>query len=506
MVHIHKLISFIDSAHFNQILRGCFKGSTKDEQVESQYFILYVYKIFRLLLIDVIITYFLAILLYIVSDKFNPSGTVNTFITNEGYDLKELSVYERVVRCMYFIMTTLTTVGYGDYYPLSNAERIYIIFVQLIGVSFYSYIMGNFIEVISSYEKKVGIVDKGSELENWLTFLTRFNANKPLDKNLVDEIEDHFKYFWHEYKLSTLSPTDPYLNSLPKYTRYYVTKRINNPQIIIKYLFDDIFWDFRHFFNVPNKALSKFLYDIAFGFLPRIFKQGSVIYKEDEDVEELYLIRKGAVSVGFTLKGQKYPAKELGPKTYFGDYYIFENRKSEFYYEARTDVEAIGITKAHFLSVLEKHKAKGEEIKQASIERYLKEIRADVVETRKRVLKKYNTVNPYESITIVEKTDRPALEPNKKTIISEAEADTEAGKIIEEKLENVTEELADYNKRILDFTEKYNKAFEKLTAILENPVEAGLNIEQANDIIRTCFDFNERFALKRTTSTKENIK
>ena len=183
---------------------------------------LYIYKIFRLLLIDLIITYFLAILLYIVSSQLNPAGTTNTFLNNMNWSFNGLTVYETVVRCMYFIMTTLTTVGYGDFYPFSNAERIYIIFVQLIGVSFYSYIMGNFIEVISSYEKKVGIVDKGSELENWLTYLTRFNANRPLDKELVDDIEDHFKYFWPEYKLSTLSPTDPYLNSLPKYTRYDV--------------------------------------------------------------------------------------------------------------------------------------------------------------------------------------------------------------------------------------------------------------------------------------------
>ncbi len=204
------------------MLRGCFKGSTKDEQVEAQYFVLYIYKIFRLLLIDLIITYFLAILLYIVADNFNPEGTAITFLHNGGYNMYDMSVYKRVVTCMYFIMTTLTTVGYGDFYPLSNAERIYIILVQLVGVSFYSYIMGNFIEVISSYEKKVGIVDKGSELENWLTYLTRFNGNRPLEKALVDEIEEHFKYFWLEYKLSTLSPNDPYLNSLPKYTRYFV--------------------------------------------------------------------------------------------------------------------------------------------------------------------------------------------------------------------------------------------------------------------------------------------
>ncbi len=64
---------------------------------------------------------------------------------------------------------------------------------------------------------------------------------------------------------------------------------------MIKYLFDDIFWDFRQFFNVPKKTFSRFLYEVAFGFLPRKFAQGCTIYHEDEDVEELYLIRKGVV-------------------------------------------------------------------------------------------------------------------------------------------------------------------------------------------------------------------
>jgi len=219
------------------------------------------------------------------------------------------------------------------------------------------------------------------------------------------------------------------------------------------------------------------MYDIAFGFLPRIFKQGTIIYKEDEDVEELYLIRKGSVAVGFTLKGQKYPSKELTVKNTFGDYYVFANRKSEFYYEAKTDVEAIGITKSHFMEVVGKYKEKGDEIIKATNKRYAEELRSDIIKARERVLKKYNMVNPYESIKIVEKEERAPLEPNKKTLVSEGDSDAEAGKIIEEKLESVSNELAKYNKNILNFTEKYNKAFEKLAAVLEDPAEVGLNVD-----------------------------
>jgi len=61
----------------------------------------------------------------------------------------------------YFALTTLSTVGYGDYYPISNLERICAVVIMLGGVAFFSYIMGNFIEIISSYKAKMGDPDKG---------------------------------------------------------------------------------------------------------------------------------------------------------------------------------------------------------------------------------------------------------------------------------------------------------------------------------------------------------
>jgi potassium voltage-gated channel Eag-related subfamily H protein 8 len=48
---------------------------------------------------------------------------------------------------------------------------------MLLGVAFFSYIMGNFIEIISNYEQKMGVVDKSGDLNNWLTLLTRFTNN-----------------------------------------------------------------------------------------------------------------------------------------------------------------------------------------------------------------------------------------------------------------------------------------------------------------------------------------
>ena len=78
----------------------------------------------------------------------------------------------------YFVLTTLSTVGYGDYYPISKTEMIVTSIVMLGGVAFFSYIMSNFIEILSSYEAKMGILDKSDDLNDWLISLERFISKK----------------------------------------------------------------------------------------------------------------------------------------------------------------------------------------------------------------------------------------------------------------------------------------------------------------------------------------
>jgi hypothetical protein len=39
--------------------------------------------------------------------------------------------------------------------------------------------------------------------------------------------------------------------------------------MIVHFLFDDVFYNFRHFFNPMKYKDSFFLYDVAFGLMPR---------------------------------------------------------------------------------------------------------------------------------------------------------------------------------------------------------------------------------------------
>ena len=94
---------------------------------------------------------------------------------------------------------------------------------------------------------------------------------------------------------------------------------------MLRFLFDDVFWSFSKLYKL---GANSFMYDLSFGFLPRLFKKDSVIFGEDDIVEEFYLIRKGYGSVGFTWRGLKYLANDIELGHCFGEYYIIQNRHS----------------------------------------------------------------------------------------------------------------------------------------------------------------------------------
>ena len=46
-----------------------------------------------------------------------------------------------IIKAMYFALTSLSTVGFGDYYPITDFERLLTSFVLLIGVMLFSYVL-----------------------------------------------------------------------------------------------------------------------------------------------------------------------------------------------------------------------------------------------------------------------------------------------------------------------------------------------------------------------------
>ena len=183
LCRLPRLVKLIDPSRFKKILKNLGEEEESNEDaIAHEYNVMYVYNLFRLVIIAIMITYFFGCMVYFVSNEFNNDEDVinsNTFITSHSIIDYE-SNKDRLAVCCYYALTMLSTVGYGDYYPISNLEMLMTVVLMLAGVAFFSFIMGNFMELIAEYDEKMGIPDYMPDLNIWFVSLERFNKGKPL--------------------------------------------------------------------------------------------------------------------------------------------------------------------------------------------------------------------------------------------------------------------------------------------------------------------------------------
>ena len=87
------------------------------------------------------------------------------------YGLGELTAFENVSIVMYFMFTTMSTVGFGDFNPKSEIERIIMTFILIIGVTCFAYIMSQLIEILLEVQMITAENNEGEELSQWILLL-----------------------------------------------------------------------------------------------------------------------------------------------------------------------------------------------------------------------------------------------------------------------------------------------------------------------------------------------
>ena len=65
---------------------------------------------------------------------------------------------------MYFVFTTITTVGFGDFSPVGNTERLFGIPMMFFGVMIFSYVMGVYGEILDKFNEINEEYDEGNKL------------------------------------------------------------------------------------------------------------------------------------------------------------------------------------------------------------------------------------------------------------------------------------------------------------------------------------------------------
>lgn len=92
------------------------------------------------------LAYFLGTMWFILTKHSTKDPEEYTFYN--VYEMSELTNVQNLTIVVYFMFTTLSTVGFGDFNPKSEIERVIMTFILICGVACFAYIMSQLIEIL----------------------------------------------------------------------------------------------------------------------------------------------------------------------------------------------------------------------------------------------------------------------------------------------------------------------------------------------------------------------
>jgi hypothetical protein len=98
---------------------------------------------------------------WIFIGKWNIDEPDNWIIMNEFLDMSQHQLY---AIGLYWSVTTITTVGYGDIHAQNTTEHIYSILVMIIGVYIYSSMIGIISNLIQNFDTRKANLNRKLEV------------------------------------------------------------------------------------------------------------------------------------------------------------------------------------------------------------------------------------------------------------------------------------------------------------------------------------------------------
>jgi len=218
-------------------------------------------------LVYAIFNYTTCLYIFIARNSY-PNWILNTHL--ETHPFKDIYI------CGIYILTmAITTVGYGDITCYSLSERVFQLFLLVIGIIAYSWVVSS----ISNSIKKIN--ERSADYENRKSILDEIKRSHP---NLPDELYDRilrylkFKNF-HEKKLKNII-----FDCLPVGLK-------NN---LISEMYKPIIQNFIFFKNFQN---TDFIVRVILSFKPILAYKNDILVNEGDLVEDIMFVKKGMLTV-----------------------------------------------------------------------------------------------------------------------------------------------------------------------------------------------------------------
>jgi len=255
------------------------------------------------------------------------------------------------LNAVYYVFTTVTTVGFGDIVPGTSVEMICAMLVMGFGIAFYSYVVSNLSTILST-------LDSRSEfIKARLQALNEFAQETHLPKELHNSIRRHITLTYQHFKLSAFT-RDALVNELPAYLMNEVSLHMH------KKVVDQVI-----FFQDKNPTFLSFI-------IPKLKSEtlriGEFLYRQGDYADEMYYLTVGRVHLK---TDDAIVFKTYIQGSYFGEIELLTDSERECTVQiCSPQAEFLSLSKSNFHKVMKEFPDIGKEIRQTA---HLRAIRND---------------------------------------------------------------------------------------------------------------------------------
>ena len=248
-------------------------------------------------------------------------NSLNNWIYFNSLELQ--NYYNIYIGSVYYVIETVTTVGYGDLIGRNLKEIIFQVIMIIVGTCIYSWLISS----ISNYIQKMS--EKNTQYDKKLEILEEIKLNNPhLKHKLYDKILRLLHYRkYHEDE----TEKNIVLNSLPN--------SLKNCLIIEMY--KKFINNFMFFKGIDNK---EFIVQIISKLNPIIGIKGDTLIKEGEYIDDIIFIKDGILSLEISID-INYPEKSI--EEYLTKYGYISPQELELYNNSNNNCNKYNYKKSY---------------------------------------------------------------------------------------------------------------------------------------------------------------
>lgn len=251
---------------------------------------------------------------------------------------------DQYIRALYWCITTIATIGYGDYGPNhdSNLQIIYTIIVQIIGVGMFGYIIGNVATLIVNIDTaRADFHAKMEEVHNYMRI-------KRIPAPIQDRVKNYYNYLWETQH--GIHDVD-FILTLPKTLRLEIALFLNQ--------------DILEKVSLFKNADELFIHEVIEELEPLVFLPGDFVIRQGEFGDCMYFLSSGSVEV---IVDEKQVAV-LAEGSPFGETALIENEKRNASIRAVSYCDLYRLSQQSFEQLRKKHPEFDKRVSDLSIKR-----------------------------------------------------------------------------------------------------------------------------------------